>query len=120
MSKRIQRRRARGWKMPPNTVCVDRSTKWGNPFVVGRDGTRADCVDLFAKMLNGLMCLTSGPSIKVQQKYYDMVVRDHAELRGKNLACWCPLSAKCHADVLLNLNHAAIARARATPAAGER
>jgi len=26
-----------------------------------------------------------------------------AELRGKNLACWCKLDAPCHADVLLEL-----------------
>jgi len=26
-----------------------------------------------------------------------------AELRGKNLACWCPLDQPCHADVLLEL-----------------
>lgn len=26
-----------------------------------------------------------------------------AELRGKNLACWCPLDKPCHADVLLEL-----------------
>ena len=25
------------------------------------------------------------------------------ELRGKNLACWCPLDEPCHADVLLEL-----------------
>jgi hypothetical protein len=25
------------------------------------------------------------------------------ELRGKNLACWCPLNKPCHADVLLAL-----------------
>jgi hypothetical protein len=25
------------------------------------------------------------------------------ELRGKNLACWCPLDQPCHADVLLRL-----------------
>jgi hypothetical protein len=24
-----------------------------------------------------------------------------AELRGKDLVCWCPLAAPCHADVLL-------------------
>lgn len=24
-----------------------------------------------------------------------------SELRGKNLACWCPLDAPCHADVLI-------------------
>ena len=25
------------------------------------------------------------------------------ELRGKNLACWCPLDQPCHADVLLEI-----------------
>lgn len=29
---RIQLKRTKGWKMPPNTVKVDRSTRWGNPF----------------------------------------------------------------------------------------
>jgi hypothetical protein len=29
--------------------------------------------------------------------------RAHAQLRGKNLACWCAPDALCHADVLLEL-----------------
>jgi hypothetical protein len=29
---RIQLSRAKGWRMPENTVKVDRSTRWGNPF----------------------------------------------------------------------------------------
>lgn len=32
MPERIQLRRTKGWRMPPNTVKVDRSTRWGNPF----------------------------------------------------------------------------------------
>lgn len=32
MPKRIQLSRRKGWKMPPNTIKVDRSTRWGNPF----------------------------------------------------------------------------------------
>jgi hypothetical protein len=32
MPKRIQLRRTKGWRMPANTVKVDRSTKYGNPF----------------------------------------------------------------------------------------
>jgi len=28
------------------------------------------------------------------------------ELRGKDLACWCPLDQPCHADVLLELANA--------------
>jgi hypothetical protein len=34
--------------MPPNTVKVDRSTRWGNPFVVGKHGTLAECLELYA------------------------------------------------------------------------
>ena len=91
--------------MPPHTVKVDRSTKWGNPFVVGRDGTQAECVDLFTKLLAGYLCLSAGDLAK-QQAYLDMARRDRAQLRGKNLACWCQLDAPCHADVLLKLKQA--------------
>lgn len=31
------------------------------------------------------------------------IVDSIAELRGKNLACWCKPGAPCHADVLLDL-----------------
>jgi Domain of unknown function (DUF4326) len=36
---RIQRQRAKGWRMPPNTVSVTRPGKWGNPF----DFRASDC-----------------------------------------------------------------------------
>ncbi len=32
-----------------------------------------------------------------------------AELRGRDLACWCPLDQPCHADVLLELANAEVA-----------
>jgi Domain of unknown function (DUF4326) len=44
--KRIELRRAKGWRMPANAVKVDRSTKWGNPFIVGEDGMLKECADL--------------------------------------------------------------------------
>lgn len=100
--KRIQRRRSKGWRMPPNTVAVDRSTKWGNPFIVGKHGTRAECVRLFTLMLGGYICLTCGDPDE-QEAYRKMVIRDRGELKGKNLACWCPPGAPCHADVLLGI-----------------
>jgi len=37
--------------MPTNTVKVDRSTKRGNPFVVGKHGTQAECVYLFRALI---------------------------------------------------------------------
>jgi len=35
--KRIQRSRAKGWKMPANAIYVGRPTVWGNPYVVGSE-----------------------------------------------------------------------------------
>ena len=32
--------------------------------------------------------------------------RLRAALRGKNLACWCPLDGPCHADALLRIANA--------------
>ena len=29
--RRVQLRRSKGWTMPPDTVKVDRTTRWGNP-----------------------------------------------------------------------------------------
>jgi hypothetical protein len=101
--RRIQLHRAKGWRMPENTVKVDRSTKWGNPFIVGQDGTRAECVDLYKHLLGGLLCLSGKASIESQRMTRNYVLMRLPELRGKNLACWCPLDQPCHADVLLEL-----------------
>ena len=34
---------------------------------------------------------------------YPSIEEIRRELRGKNLACWCPLDQPCHADVLLRI-----------------
>ena len=77
--------------MPPNTVSVARPGPWGNPFIVGRDGPRARCVELHRYLLAGLICLTKRPSPDEQRKVLDYAIKYIAELRGKNLACWCRL-----------------------------
>jgi hypothetical protein len=109
--RRIQLSRKPGFRLPPNTVKVDRSTKWGNPFVVGQHGTRAECVEMFEKLMAGMVMVSHGPDPKVQRDYYEMVRRDRHQLHDKNLACWCPLTEKgqpvpCHADVLLRIKQA--------------
>ena len=106
---RVQLSRKKGWRMPPNTVKVDRSTKWGNPFAVHRDGSKMDPANAVAGF--HLMLTKEGawfpqplpwPKGKIPK---DMTTVDEvrAELSGKNLACWCPLNQPCHADVLLEL-----------------
>lgn len=95
--KRIQRKRTKGWKMPRNTVYVGRPTKYGNPFVVGKGWewsyftcrNSEEAVDMFA---SDIYCSSVG-----------LTREAIAQLRGKNLACWCALDQPCHADVLLEL-----------------
>ena len=107
--KRVQLHRARGWRLPENTVKVDRSTRWGNPFIVGEDGTRADCVERYKCLLSGLTCLSGKAPIERQRAVRVYALDQLDQLRGHDLACWCPLDQPCHADVLLELAHAPIA-----------
>lgn len=92
--KRIQRKRTKGWKMPDNTVYVGRPTKWGNPY--------------FAHDTNGAG-KPIGPSgaVMMYQNFLQLdaeyLYEDMKELKGKNLACFCPLDQPCHADILLEL-----------------
>jgi hypothetical protein len=81
---RIQMKRTKGWRMPANTIYVGRPTKWGNPFKC-KDSKEA--VDKYEKWL-----LEERP---------DLIEDAKRELRGRNLACWCPLSQSCHAMVLI-------------------
>lgn len=98
---RVRLSRAKGWKMPPNTVKVDRTTKWGNPFVVGKSGGAYS-----AKVMNlrhaWQLYFSVAPQIE------RLVLDAQAELRGKNLACWCPHPEPyehdcCHAAVLIEI-----------------
>lgn len=86
--RRVQRQRTKGWRMPANTIYVGRPGMHGNPYRVGINGTAEDCLRLYRE------------SLKIQRAYRRFIKR---ELRGKNLACWCPLDQPCHADVLLEL-----------------
>lgn len=86
--KRVQRKRSAGWRMPENTKYVGRPTKWGNPWKVGGDITPKIAVENYLAW------------VKEQIKNGSLIME---ELRGKNLACFCPLDRPCHVDVLLQL-----------------
>lgn len=100
---RIQLRRARGWRLPDGAVVVGRPTPWGNPFVAGRDGTAADCVNAYTMLLAGYLHLTSSAPAAVQTAARRHVLDHIGELQGRDLACWCRPGTPCHADVLLRL-----------------
>jgi hypothetical protein len=121
--KRIQRKRTKGWRMPPNAVYVGRPTVFGNPFGCNKphmcphapcsccDPTPLDgycCVDAFREyVLSGIegrpACTgtLTGAALAMVDEYKERneLVRRLPELRGKDLVCWCG-DGPCHADVL--------------------
>jgi hypothetical protein len=66
--------------IPVGAVYCGRGSPWGNPFVIGRDGTRDEVCDRYEReVLPGL--------------YLE-------PLRGRNLVCFCA-PQRCHCDALL-------------------
>ncbi len=107
---RIQLSRRKGWAKPPNTVVVARPSRWGNPWRVGEPGmpdaaaaTARFRAATFGVTLGGTFCSPNAHP----ESYIGAIIRDAPkELRGKNLACWCPLDQPCHADVLIEIANA--------------
>lgn len=71
--------------MPSNAIYVGRPTKWGNPFSL-KDYSLKESLVHYRTWLR--QCLRNN-------------VNFLGPLRGKDLACWCPLDQPCHADILL-------------------
>ena len=83
--KRIQRKRTKGWRMPEGAIYVGRPTYFGNPHsLIG--STPEIATKLFEEHL------LSEPGL------LELAIK---KLRGKDLACFCPLNQACHADILL-------------------
>jgi hypothetical protein len=109
---RIQLSRAKGWRMPPNTVYVGRPTIWGNPFgkaaaiesgYADETNWRAFVVECFRDWLGPLRPHRDWWQGPESEKRKTEILARLPELRGKNLACWCGIGCACHADVLLEL-----------------
>jgi len=67
-------------------VKIDRTTKWGNPYVIGEDGDRDEVIRLYRAYLLG------SPKL--------MEALRAGELKGKKLGCWCK-PGPCHGDILI-------------------
>jgi hypothetical protein len=100
---RVQLSRKRGYRKPDNTVVVTRATKWGNPYkladypsVMPEPDRRAHALRSFRGVIMGEI---EDPIHRLPFTVDDV----RRELRGKNLACFCPLDKPCHADVLLEI-----------------
>jgi len=92
--------------MPDGAIYVGRPTRWGNPFRIGETvagvfiAAADQAVSHFEDVLLGEWddCRGAFPAPD-----YPSIKQVRAELRGHDLACWCPLDQPCHADVLLRL-----------------
>jgi hypothetical protein len=116
-ARRVQLSRAKGWQMPPNTMKVDRSTRWGNPYMVERhagevwsanEGWRRGWwsvrrLGIGEWFYRSYLTQHDALTMSVEQFRREAASGDFGPLRGKNLACWCALDKPCHADVLLEL-----------------
>ena len=104
MPSRIQLSRKKGFRLPRDAVSVARPGRWGNPFKVGD------------KPPFGSTPMTAEQAVKEYKRYLDanpqIVARVKRELRGRSLACWCPLTnpdgtpnPHCHAELLLTISN---------------
>jgi hypothetical protein len=71
-------------KKEPYDVYIGRPSKWGNPFTIGKDGTRDEVLEKYARWF------LSRP---------DLIEQARKELKGKVLGCWCAPKT-CHGHVI--------------------
>jgi Domain of unknown function (DUF4326) len=89
---RLKLSRQKGARLPKGAVVVARPTKWGNP-------NRPDKMTRARAVANYRRDLLAG-KLKIS------VEDARRELKGLDLACWCPLDGPCHADILIEMANA--------------
>lgn len=123
MPARIQRKRTPGWRLadatsnPNGAVIVSRPSRFGNPFTI-KDAIDAEMADPRSAVTNlyreWLRVGAEGgwyeETYRIGRQVFDRrrILDDLHLLRGKDLACTCPLPEPgqpdlCHAAVLLSL-----------------
>lgn len=73
--------------IPVDAVYIGRGSKWGNPFVIGRDGNRDE------------VCEKHRQYLWQQIQVGDIRLTDLAKLHGKDLVCFCA-PQRCHGHTL--------------------
>lgn len=98
MMQRIQRKRTKGYRQPPNTRYCGRGTRWGNDWKIGKADwntgepmTRDDVLRRFRWTLQSLISLIGW------ERFGEHYLRP---LEGyEYLSCFCPLDEPCHVDI---------------------
>jgi hypothetical protein len=86
MNKRPYKKYVVHCKKSEYDVYVGRPSKWGNPFEIGKDGTREEVV---AKYKNWILSNKE-------------LLSQISELKNKKLGCWCSPKL-CHGEILAEL-----------------
>jgi hypothetical protein len=115
--------------MPPGAIYVGRGSLWGNPFVIGKPsglffegegGARKaeilipelsldQAIEFYRELISGILRPEMYPAGHAWRNKFDRRVCANPEevasvvLGGHDLACWCALDQRCHADVLLEI-----------------
>lgn len=118
--KRHQRKRTRGWRKPPGSVIVDRTSRWGNPFRIGQSYMWLGATDLPYPVLTAREEGVYDHDISVEKcrdaetavRWYRAYLRRHPELvaairrelAGKDVCCPCAEDAEwCHGDDVIRV-----------------
>jgi hypothetical protein len=76
---------------PDNAVYIGRGSAWGNPYVIGKDGDRAEVIEKYRVWAYQKWVEDQGYGVDWLEP-----------IKGKDLVCFCaPLA--CHGDVLLEM-----------------
>jgi len=96
---RLQLSRRKGFSLQAHSRAVNGllavNVAWpfpgGNPFVVGQDGDRQECVYMHARLLASYVCMSSKATVEAQKAHIKWVRDSRSRLKGQNIACWCRL-----------------------------
>lgn len=74
------------WKKEPYDVYIGRPSIWGNPFEIGKDGTRKEVIEKYRRWI----------------KKQPNLLKKLPSLKDKVLGCWCS-PKDCHGRILIEL-----------------
>jgi len=118
--KRTKRERGKkGWRKPKDTIIVDRTSKWGNPYRVSKQPGYSvrfkdlkDKSDYPGQMISRFHTSKADAAkvaISYYQKYIDALIDvgklNLDDLKGHDLMCTCKLDDPCHANYLLKISN---------------
>jgi hypothetical protein len=89
----------KGHPKPLNGVRVDRTTNFGNPFIVGVHGIQGECCDKHEQWLD---TGENFGNLDASQILRQWVLEHIYTLKDRDLLCWC-FPARCHADKLVKM-----------------